>query len=141
MPLKLRHLDMGLKFQRSIKVRCRHKVAKVVVPCLILCKERKVIDEFPVRTIARNAQKRADDRLHALALASAGEHYRAIKAIAVANGDRWKPALLGKFGNCLRVNGPFEHRIGRQNAQRNEGSVWHRSNLEILAGFRSVDRR
>ena len=131
--------DMRFEFERAFEMRLRHEMAQIVVPRLVLRKQRQVVDQLAlcpfVAAWARHAQQRADDRLDAFGLAGIGEHDRAIQAVAVGDSDSGKAALLGQLGHRLGVDRAFQHRIGRQDTERDEGLEGHQANMRCGRGF------
>ncbi len=128
MAFQLGERDMRLQLQRAVQMRGGNQMAQVVPPRLILRVERQVIDWLPLA--AQNPQQGADDRLHAFAQRRAREHRGGVKPIAIADGNGGKAAFFGQFGNGLGIDGPFEHRIAGDDAQRDKGSMGHGANLQ-----------
>ena len=137
--IKVADPDVRFKFERAFEMRLRNEMAQIVVPRLVLRVERQVIDLLAFRPLvaagARHAQQRADDRLHAFGLAGIGEHYRAIKPVTVGDRDSGKAAFLRQLGHRLRIDRPFQHGIGRQDTERDEGLEGHQANMRCGRGF------
>ena len=77
------------------------------------------------RLEALHAEQRANDGLHPRRLARITERHRAIKPVAVADGDRRKPAVARGFRNRFRLDRPFEHRVAGKDAKGDKGAEGH----------------
>ena len=114
--------DVRGQLQRPIEMRGRHEFRQIAVAGLVLGQQNQAIDAAlpPDRRRARHAERRADDRLHPLGEAGVAERHDAVEPVAVGDRDRRKAELRGALGDRLGLHRPFEHREGREDAQRNE---------------------
>ncbi len=135
---EIREQDMRLEFERAFEMRSADEVAQIVVAGLVLRVEREVVDLLagaPVVPVARDAEQRADDWLDAFVETGLGEHDRAIEPVAVGQRDRGKAALLGQFRHRLGLDRALEHRIGGEDAKRNEGGKRHGVDMRCRCGL------
>ena len=63
------------------------------------------------------------------AYAPGSERSRAVEAIAIADADRRKALPLRQLGDVLGVDRPFQHRIARQDAERDKRGMRHHRSL------------
>ncbi len=132
MAFEIGQRDVWRKLERPVEMGAADEMAQVGPARGVLRIKRQVVDHIALA--ARNAKQGADDRLHPFADARLGKRHRAVKPVAVADGDRRKAALLGQARNGLGIDRPFEHRIARQHAQRDEGGKGHRANVLCAEG-------
>ena len=109
-------------------------MAEIVVTRLLLGIERQVVDLLAF-LVARHAKQGPDYRLDAFCLTRIGEHHRAIKAVTVRDRDRRKTAFLRQLRHRLGIDRALQHRIGRQNTERDERLEGHRGNMRRDGGF------
>ena len=131
---EIRQDDVRRKFERPVEMGAADEVAKVVIAPGILRIEGQPVDRRCGRTEARcravafgtgYGEHRADDRLDAHVLARLGIGHATVEPVAICDGGGGKAPLGGGLGDGLRVDGAVEHRVGREDAKRDEGGMGH----------------
>ncbi len=128
--------DMRIEFQRAIQMRAADEMAEIVVSSGILRIKRQPVNRRgrgaetgggPFPFWPGDGKHRADDRLHAHILARLGIGDTAVKAVAVGDGCGGKSTFGRRLGDGLRIDRAIQHRVGREDAERDEGGVGHGS--------------
>ena len=123
MAIQIGQRHMRFAFQRAFQMRAADEVAQVLPASFILREQRQIIDDLAI--LARHAQQRAGDGLHAFALARGSKRGGAVQPVAVADGDGGEAAFLGQFGDGFGINRPLQHGIAGKHAQGDKGSKSH----------------
>ena len=114
--------------ERTVEVRGRRQRAEIGIARLILRVEcQPVIGRRhgvgPVRPGDR--QQSTDNRLYAGRDTSLRKFHRAIEPVAIRDRGGGKAKFARAFRNTLGIDRAFEHRIGGQDSQGDEGRVRH----------------
>ena len=118
--------DIGIKLLRTVEMRHRHQAAQIIISGIILRIERQPIaDELTVTGRTPNGKERPDNGLHALGFRTVLKRHNTVQAVTIAYCNCRKSELFGSITYSLRLNRTFQHRVGREHAQRDEGDISH----------------
>jgi hypothetical protein len=126
--LERSEIDMRGQLDRAIEMRAADQRAQIVVAGRILRIERDPVErggDAVGHPRPRDAEHRADHRLHAVLLRRVREGHRRIEAVAIGQPGGGKAHRPGLFGDRLGLDRPVEHRVGRENAERHETGMSH----------------